>query len=614
MDIVPLKLSEGSIVTQYTMTELEELGLLKMDFLGLRNLTMINDCLGLIKKNYGREVSIDQIPIDDQKTFELFKQGETIGVFQCESRGMRSMIKKIHPTQFEDIIAILALYRPGPLNSGMVDQFIERKHGRKEITYAFPELKPFLQNSYGIILYQEQVMQIASVIGGFSLGQADKLRKAMGKKVRALMEKLKVEFVEGAVKKGYAQKAAEKLYDTCAEFAEYGFNKSHSAAYAVISYQTAWLKANYSVEFFAALLSSVAGNTDKIIGYISECSRIGIEVLAPSVNESDKEFTAINGVIRFGLSAVKNLGKNTIEAIVEERNKNGSFKTFSDFCYRLDAKILNKRSLESLAKSGALDCFGKRKAIVEGFSRIAEGIIRTKKEQANGQASLFGETGSEESIFSFNDDWPDIQEYMPEEKLRLEREYLGLFISDHPLKHIDVDFETYQGDFTLDLNDKKEGETVKLIGMFHNVKRIFTKSQKNMAVAQLEDLKGTVPVVCFPRYYEENKEHIVNDMIVILSGTVGYSRDELQVVVQSVKPITISQNRQSFHIDLEMVRDNNVLNEVKETLKMYKGATPVIVHTLAAAINIDPALWITPEPELCAKVDSLIGAGRHWLG
>lgn len=611
MEIVPLKLSEGAIVTQYVMTELEELGLLKMDFLGLRNLTMINDCLELIKKNRGQDIKIDAIPLDDYKTFEIFKRGDTIGVFQCESRGMRSMIKRIQPTNFEDIIAILALYRPGPLNSGMVDQFIERKHGRVKVTYEFPELEPYLKSTYGIILYQEQVMQIAAVIGGFSMSQADALRKAMGKKNRELMKKMRDDFVDGAIKKGYQKKAAEKIYDTCAEFAEYGFNKSHSAAYAVISYQTAWLKANYPLEFFAALLSSVAGNTDKIIGYIAECNRIGIEVLPPSVNESEKEFTAANARILFGLSAVKNLGANTIELMVQERNKNGIYKSFSDLCSRIDIKALNKRSLESLAKSGALDCFGRRRAIVENFQFVVDKISRSKKEQANGQTSLF--SGFDNVVFSTNDDWPDVVEYLPEEKLRMERELLGLYITDHPLRHIDIDFENYDGDYTTDLPEKKEGTPVRLIAMFNQVRKIFTKSEKYMAAGHLEDLRGTVPFVCFPRNYEECKEYLVEDMIATVQGTVSVSRDELQIVITSVKPLTVNKKSQALHIDLALVQDNKLLNDVKETLKMYRGSTPVILHTAQSSINTHSDFWVRPEKELSEKIDVLIGAGRHWL-
>jgi DNA polymerase-3 subunit alpha len=612
MEIVPLKLSEGAIVTQYVMTELEELGLLKMDFLGLRNLTMINDCLELIKRNRGTEVKLNAIPLDDYKAFEIFKRGDTIGVFQCESRGMRGMIKRIQPNTFEDIIAILALYRPGPLNSGMVDQFIERKHGRVKVTYDFAELEP-IKGTYGIILYQEQVMQIASVIGGFSMSQADALRKAMGKKKKDIMAKMREDFVHGAIKKGHQKKAAEKIYDACAEFAEYGFNKSHSAAYAVISYQTAWLKANYPLEFFAALLSSVAGNTDKIIEYIAECNRIGIEVLPPSVNESEMEFTAINACIRFGLSAIKNLGANTIEALVQERNKNGIFKSFADLCSRIDVKALNKRTLEAMAKSGALDCFGRRRAVVENYQNIFDRVIRDKKEMANGQVSLFAGLQGDTAV-SIKDDWPDIVEYLPEEKLRMEREFLGLYISDHPLRHVDIDFDSYDGDFTIDLAEKKEGSSVRLIGMFHQIRKILTKSEKFMAVGQLEDLRGSIPVVCFPRNYEDCKEQMVEDMIAVVQGTVSTNRDELQVVITSVKPLTIAKNSQSFHIDLDIIKDNNLLRDIKETLKLFRGSTPVVLHTTNAAINVHSDFWVRPEKELGEKIDVLIGAGKHWLG
>jgi DNA polymerase-3 subunit alpha len=613
MEIVPLQLVEGSIITQFTMTELEELGLLKMDFLGLRNLTMMQDCVTLIEKNHKIKLDLEKIPLDDQKTFDVYRQGDTAGIFQCESKGMRAMIKKIKPTCFEDIIAILALYRPGPLNSGMVDQFIERKHGRLKVTYEFPQLEPYLKDTYGLILYQEQVMQIASVIGGFSMSQADVLRKAMGKKKADIMAKMKEEFIKGALQLKFDKKKSEEIYDTCAKFAEYGFNKSHSAAYAIISYRTAWLKANYPMEFMAALLSSISGDEDKVIEYINECNRIGIEVLPPSINESDKEFTPVHGSIRFGLNAIKNVGGNAVESVVAERNAHGEYTSFSDFCSRNDLKVLNKKTLESLVRAGAMDFFGKRRAIFEGFPLIIEQIARQKREKENGQESLFAGMAIETNVTT-QDTWPDVPEYLPEEKLKMEKELLGLYVTDHPLKHKGIDIEARANTFTAEVADRAEGTEVMLAGMFKSVRKILTKTQKYMAVAEFEDLRGTIPVVCFPRDYEKTQEFLVDDMIAVIKGKVSVSRDEPQIVISTIEPLVFENQRQSFIIDLEAVESPKVLEELRDVLKMFRGATPVILHTARTDISLDSDLWVRPEPELRQKIDAIIGSGRSWLG
>ncbi|MDR1997432.1 MAG: DNA polymerase III subunit alpha [Candidatus Margulisbacteria bacterium] len=611
IDIIPLLYTDGNILTQFSMTEIEELGLLKMDFLGLRNLTMINDCLGCIEKNHGRKIDLEKIPLDDRKAFELFRLGETSGIFQCESKGMRAMIRRIQPSRFEDIIAVLALYRPGPLNSGMVDSFIRRKHGQEEIQYDFAELEPYLNDTYGLILYQEQVMQIAAVIGGFTLSQADTLRKAMGKKKKDIMQKMREDFVRGAVAKNFHKKAAENIYDLCAKFAEYGFNKSHSAAYAVISYRTAWLKANYPLEFMAALLSSVAGDEDKIIEYINECARIGISVLPPAVNESDNDFTPINGTIRFGLNAIKNFGGSAAEAIVQERNAHGVFVSFTDMCARLDAKMLNKKSIEALIYSGALDAFGKRRAMFDGYSAIVEKVNRQKKELASGQESLFGSL-SFDALKTSEDVWPDTPEYLPAERLRMEKETLGIFVSDHPLKHVG-ELKSLGNITAPEVREKPLDTEVKIVGIIKKVRKILTKTNKYMAVGELEDLEGTIPLVCFPRDYDKCQEHFNNDVVAVIAGKVGQSRDEYQIVVSEAQPLNIAEHRQSFYIDLEAVEDQDILEELKSVIKLFRGGTPVVLHTVNADISLDSDLWITPQPEFKQRVDALIGGGRSWI-
>ncbi|MFA4967629.1 MAG: DNA polymerase III subunit alpha, partial [Candidatus Margulisiibacteriota bacterium] len=392
-EYAPLQqLDENVLVTQYQMTDLEKIGLLKMDFLGLRNLTMIAQAV--------REVGIDinSIPYDDQKTFSLFRSGETMGIFQLESRGMRGLIKDLQPDTFEEIIALLALYRPGPLESGMVEDYVKRKHKKVEIRYELPELKPILHETYGVILYQEQVMEIASKIAGFTMGQADVLRAAMGKKKVKEMAEQKERFVEGAVKKGTSKHKATELFNLCAKFAGYGFNKSHSTAYAVISYQTAYLKANYPKEFMAALMTSVMGNTDKLSAYIAESQKMGIKVLPPDVNQSVRTFTVVEEGIRFGLTAIKNVGVGAIESILEQRKKDGPYSSLAEFCRRVDTHACNKKVIESLIKCGAFDSLGKSRAqLIAVFEKTMERANQEQKEKASGQEALFSFEAHQES-------------------------------------------------------------------------------------------------------------------------------------------------------------------------------------------------------------------------
>ena len=612
IETIPLRLidKEGAIVSQFTMTDLEALGLLKMDFLGLRNLTMMNDCLEMIAKNHGIEIDLEQLEFTDQEAYKIYNSGETSGVFQCESKGMRSMIKQIKPTCFEDIVAILALYRPGPIQSGMVDQFINRKHGREEISYEFAELEGCLKDTYGLIVYQEQVMQIASLIGGFTLNQADELRKAMGKKKMEVMDKMREQFVAGGVAKGFNPKKVDDLYTLCKKFGEYGFNKSHSAAYAVISYRTAWLKAHYPLEFMAALLSSVADNTDKVIDYINECERMGIEVLPPDINESTASFTPVKGAIRFGLSAIKNVGEAAVNMVVEEREAEGAFGSFIDLCRRVDLKSLNKKSIESLAKCGALDSFGRRQAIVQGFAEVVDQVIKEKQEQANGQELLFADIFAASSGNSA-DSWPDISEYLPEEKLKLEKELLGLFVSDHPLNHLGVNIELLADTFTKDVSDKEEGREIVLAGLLKKIRKILTKSQKYMIVGELEDLHGSIPVVCFPQNYEQYAELLIDDAVVILRGKSSISRDQWQLIISEVQEVSANRQHQ-FFIDLEGLQKTK-LQELRSLLYEFKGGTPVVLHLDRSNISLDSSLWITPSPEFKKRVDSLVGSSRSFL-
>ena len=391
MEYAPLQqLDENTLVTQYTMTDLEKIGLLKMDFLGLRNLTMIAHAVEILKKNRGVSIDINNLPLNDLKTYSLLAAGETIGIFQLESRGMRALIKDLHLSTFEEIIALQALYRPGPLESGMVEDYVKRKQRKVPIKYELPELQPILQETYGVILYQEQVMEIARKIAGFSMGQADVLRSAMGKKKAKEMEKQKSFFVEGAVKRGVSRNKAAELFNLCAKFAGYGFNKAHSTAYSFISYQTAFLKANYPAEFMAALLTSVMGTTDKVSLYLTEAKKMGLKILPPDVNESDRSFTVAKDGLRFGLTAIKNVGIAAIDSILDVRAKDGPFGSFDDFYRRVDTRAVNKKVVESLIKAGALDSLGRGRAfLLANYEKFMASLNADAKARASGQEMLF---------------------------------------------------------------------------------------------------------------------------------------------------------------------------------------------------------------------------------
>jgi DNA polymerase III subunit alpha len=616
LDLVPIQKMKDQIQTQFTMNDLETLGLLKMDFLGLRNLTMVADTIENVKQIQGKEIDIPKIPIDDKETYDLLCRGETIGVFQLESKGMRGLIKDLHPRVFEDVIALLALYRPGPLGSGMVQDFIKNKKGEQQIKYEVPELETILKETYGLILYQEQVMQIASVLGGFTLGKADVMRKAMGKKKLKVMAEMGAEFVEGSVKNNIPEKKAKKIFALCEKFAEYGFNKSHSAAYAVISYQTAYLKANYPLEFMASLLTSVSGDTDKVSEYIAECNRMGIDVLPPNINESRRNFTVSQGSIRFGFSAIKNLGEAAIQNIIKIREQDGAFISLSEFFNRVDSKMVNKRGAESLVKSGGFDSFGFRAAMMQALAPIMEGASRRQKERESGQVSLFGDSVLDDAVFTIHDSLPDVLEWKPDEKLKYEKEMLGLYISDHPLKHIGIPLETLVSDNSISIKEKKDEEhQVVVAGLLKDVRKIITRTNKNMLIGKVEDLRGTIPLVVFPgRPYDACAPFFENDNIVLIKGKTSMNRDEVQVVCASAEILAQQDNQEIYHIELEAIEDAKIFSELQNILKQNRGAMPVILHTREKAISTSREFWVKFQPELKEQVEEVIGKGRSWVG
>ena len=608
-EYVPLqRMNETQIVSQYPMEDLEKLGLLKMDFLGLRNLTMIAHAVRLIKITQGIDLDLSAIPYDDAKTYRLMASGEAMGIFQLESRGMRGLLKELKPTTFEDIIALLALYRPGPLESGMVADFVKRKHGEIPVKYDLDELEPILRETYGVILYQEQVMQIASSIAGFTMGQADVLRRAMGKKKTKEMHEMREKFVSGATAKGFSQGKATALFNLCAKFAGYGFNKSHSASYAVISYTTGYLKANYPVEFMAALLTSVMGDTDKVSAYIAECKKMGVMVLPPDVNESFRDFTVVKGGIRFGLTAVKNIGEGAVESIIASRKADGPYKDLADFYSRVDQRLVNKRVVESLIKAGGLDSLAKNRAyLLKILDRTIDQMVARAKGRTAGQGELFSAVHREMPEDADLSD-ASVAEFTPEELLRMEKEMLGLYISDHPLAHLRELLDTETALKISEIAERREGEPVIIGGMLVTCRKVTTRKGDLMMIASLEDLSGVIDVVIFPKSYEKYSQHLVEDNIVIIKGRVNRDQrtDEFNVVAEVVEPLKDVKRVRALHIDMDSP-DQDMLTSLKEVLLLHAGEELVYIHIDGSTIAAGREYAVRISPSLVDQIGDLIG-------
>ncbi|OGZ27841.1 MAG: DNA polymerase III subunit alpha [Candidatus Nealsonbacteria bacterium RIFOXYB1_FULL_40_15] len=535
-DLTPLQRptqDDNSIVTQFEMHSIESLGLLKMDFLGLKNLTIIEDTLARIYVlRNGLKIDIDNIPPDDAKSFKLFQKAQTTSVFQLESDGMKKYLKELKPTEFEDIVAMVALYRPGPMQ--FIPEYIARKHKKKEIEYLHQKLKPILEKTQGICIYQEQLMQIARDLAGFTLGEADVLRKAIGKKIPELLKEQEKKFIQGMINNGIDGKIAIKLWEWVLPFAQYGFNKSHSAAYATIAYQTAYLKANFPVEFMASVLTSEKGDIERVAFLIDECRQMGIEVLAPSINESLRNFTVVEEgkKIRFGLIAIKNVGENIVDVIVEER-KNGKFSSIADFLQRVQSKDLNKKSMEALIKSGAFDEFEERNKLLQNLERLLEWSKESQKNKAMGQKGLFESSGFAVSVSL--EEAPALSNL---ERLRWEKELLGLYVSSHPLE----DFkEAMKGTTALkELKNCFMKQRVKVGGVISSVKKIITKTGKPMLFVKLEDVSEKAEVVVFPSTLEKYPQAFEENKIVFISGTVDHRDNSPKVIADSAEEIIVS--------------------------------------------------------------------------
>ena len=519
-DLVPLyKTNRDEIVTQFDMGGLEKLQLLKMDFLGLTTLTLIQDALRLIEKRHGVKIVPEDLPLDDPKTYEVFGKGFTSGVFQFESDGMRDILRRYQPNRLEDLTALNALYRPGPIQGGMVDDFIERKWGRRAVAYDLPELKELLEETYGVIVYQEQVMQISNRVAGYSLGDADLLRRAMGKKKLEEMVKQRARFVKGALEKGFNQKKVEKIFDLMEQFAGYGFNKSHSAAYAYLAFVTAYLKAHYPIDFLAALLTSETGNTAKVVKYINECRDMGIKILPPDVNHSEWSFTPDGEAIRFGLGAIKNLGQSAVEAIGKAREEGGKFSSLHEFCERVGLGMVNRRMIESLIKAGAMDSLeGTRSQKFAATEGAMEAGQRAWRDKESGQVGLFGEVSAEagQEFVAL----PKVPDWTDKEKLAYEKELLGFWVTGHPLDNYADKVAELATHDSASLEGLEKNAEVKLCGVLTGVTRKRNKEGKPWSAMCLEDRTGSIDAMCFTTNYERLASQIVEDQVVLIRGLV----------------------------------------------------------------------------------------------
>jgi len=526
--------NDETIVTQYEMHAIEDLGLLKMDFLGLKNLTIIENTVDLIKKLRNKEVDIDNLSLNDKKTFDLFKQANTTGVFQFESNGMKRYLRQLKPTKFEDIVVMVALFRPGPME--LIPEFMARKHGKKEIVYAHPKLKPILKNTYGIAVYQEQLMQIARDLAGFSLSEADVIRKAVGKKIKKLLDEQSEKMIQGMIKNGIDKKVAQRIWNSVEPFARYGFNKSHATCYALIGYQTAYLKAHYMPEFMTALMNAEKNDIDEIAKLVTEAKKEGIKVLPPDINESLDNFTLVkNNNIRFGLTAIKNVGHNVVEVIVKERETNGPYKSMGDFLNRVESKDLNKKSLESLIKAGAFDQLEKREQLLANLEEMLNYSREMQKAKTNGQKNLFDSFSSSGSstLFTLKNKSDNSQK---NNRAIWEKELLGIYVSEHPLEQ-HQSFLSKMANNIKSLDVKKVGKTVKIVGIINMIKKFITKTGKPMLFVELEDLTGKIETLVFPTVLEQNPTVWQEGKIVILSGRVSNKDDQLKILCDKAEEL-----------------------------------------------------------------------------
>jgi DNA polymerase III subunit alpha len=614
-EIVPLyKSNKDEITTQYDMNALERIGLLKMDFLGLTTLTVLDDAVRLIKQNRGVDIDLTALALDDAPTYEMFARGDTTGIFQFESHGMRDILRRYQPTRLEDLTALNALYRPGPIQGGMIDDFIARKHGKKKVTYDLPELEEFLAETWGVITYQEQVMQIANRVAGFSLGDADLLRRAMGKKKPEEMAAQREKFLVGCQARKVPAKKAEKLFDLMAEFAGYGFNKSHSCAYALLAYQTAWLKTHYPVEFVAAMLTSETGSTEKVVKYINEARSMGITVLPPDVNSSDLNFTPIGDSIRFGLAAIKNVGENTVKGILAARESLGRFSTFFQFCESIDSRLLNKRVLESLVRAGAQDGLGAHRAqMMAVIDRALERAQKLQRARESGQHGLFGGGSSATSAPPPPEVLPEAEEWPEHELLAAEYSTLGFYISGHPLdKYVGrlkelnaIDLATIEG--------RRNGEDIVVAGIIVQTRGMRSRRGARWAILTLQDRTGVVEALIFPEAFQKLEPILKAATPLLVKGRVAVEEAGTRLIVADAKVLDQVSDRPPALLRVRVglsALNTDALDRLHELFSSRPGRCRVafeLVNEDGSEATLESSSAVRADAELLSRVREICG-------
>ncbi len=616
VDYLPLaRGKKGEVVTQYDMKAVEKIGLIKFDLLGLRNLTVMKEACQLIRKRGGVPPDLAHLDLADKKTFQLLASAQTTGVFQLESSGMKDLLARMKPACFEDIIALVALYRPGPLDSGMHNEFVERKNGRVPVTYLLPELEPILKDTYGVILYQEQVMNISSVLADYSMAEADNLRKAMGKKIGEIMTQERERFLLRAKNKGVDQEKGESVFNQIEKFGRYGFNKAHSAAYAMIAFQTAYLKAHFPVEFMAAILTSEMSSTEEVVKYIAECRNQGIEVFPPDINQSEMNFTVVEGKIRFGLAAVKNVGIGAIESILEVRKQDGPFKSFFDFTERVDHRKVNRRVVESLIKCGAFDSVGVRRSqMMSVLEEALEVGQKIHKDRTIGQFSLF-ETMTADNHDAMYPAFPEMEEWNEGKLLNYEKESLGFFITGHPLARHESILRKFANVDTLTLQDLSEGRIVRLGGVVRDYKLYNDRKGEVMAFVTLEDLSGLAEVTLFSSLYSSVSGFIEKDSAIMVEGRVTRDEKSCKILAETVVPIDKAEETwtTSVHINLDMTGLNKQsLQKLCKILKQHQGSCSAYLHLVVpqrtdTSIAVHDSIKVKAGPDLTEAINQFLG-------
>jgi DNA polymerase III subunit alpha len=622
-EFVPLyKSQKDEIVTQWAMKEVERVGLLKMDFLGLSTLTLIHDAIEEIRRTEGITIDIDAVPLDDPKTYELFSDGQTYGVFQFESSGMRELLRKAKPERLDDLIALNALYRPGPLKSGMVDDFIARKQGRTEVKYELPQLEPILSDTYGVIAYQEQVMRIAAVLAGFSMGQSDVLRKAMGKKDPSVMAKQREAFVKGARANGISEKKATKIFDLMEYFAGYGFNKSHSTTYALLAYQTAWLKANYPRHFFATLLTIEAANTEKLATYLGECRELGVPILPPDLNSSELAFTVVPEGVRFGLCAVKNVGEGAIVSILGVRRELGRISSLYSLAEHADLRLVNKRVLESLIKAGALDSVAsgagapsaRRARLFAAVDRVLEHGSRHQRDREKGQHQLFSVPAGEEATAT--GPLTDTPAWTEAQQLAGEKEALGLYMSGHPLERFAAELQVFGARRVAEITASEAD--IWMGGIVSGLRPLKTRRGDRMAVFMLEDVAGNVEVVVFPETFAKHAALIEADAMLLVRGKLDKDDESARLVATELLPIEALMERTTREVAIRLTvppHGRPTFEALAELLARHRGDRRVYLELSVRSpdrpmrVRADVAQRVKPSERLVAEVEQLCGTG-----